>query len=105
MFGFLPPSSSASFLKLPLAAFITAAPASAPPVNDSRSTSRWRASSAPASPEPVTRLNTPGGKADVDQQFGQAVRAQRRQFARLEHHRVARAQRWRELPGGLQQRV
>ncbi|CAM5621197.1 hypothetical protein SCANM63S_09716 [Streptomyces canarius] len=62
MLGFLPPSSSATFFTVPAAAAISRRPVCRPPVKETRSTSGWSASGAPASgPAPSTRLATPGG--------------------------------------------
>ncbi|CAM5732230.1 hypothetical protein SALBM311S_01608 [Streptomyces alboniger] len=48
MLGFLPPSSSATFFTVPAAAAIRPRPVWSPPVNETRSTSGWSASGAPA---------------------------------------------------------
>ena len=62
MLGFLPPSSSATFLTVPAAAAMTLRPVASPPVNETRSTSGLSASGAPApAPAPSTRLATPAG--------------------------------------------
>ena len=62
MLGFLPPSSRAIFLTVSAAFAISRRPVSTPPVNDTRSTSGWVDSGAPAvGPAPSTRLPTPAG--------------------------------------------
>ncbi len=48
---------------------------------------------APTSPVPTTTLSTPGGKLGGERRLGVALAAQRRDVARLDHHRVAREQR------------
>ena len=60
--GFLPPSSSESFLKRGAAFAATAAPVTVPPVNEIAATSSWHVSARPAlPPRPWTMLITPGG--------------------------------------------
>lgn len=60
--GFLPPSSSATFLTDSAAARITFVPLLSPPVKETRSTPGCSASRAPTvAPGPVTMLATPAG--------------------------------------------
>lgn len=62
-FGFLPPSSSATFLTEAAAAWATLVPLTRPPVKETRSTSSWVPKRAPTVwPGPVTRLATPSGR-------------------------------------------
>lgn len=61
--GFLPPSSSATFLTLSAAARATFVPLTRPPVKETRSTSGCSARRAPTvCPGPVTRPATPAGR-------------------------------------------
>ena len=63
MVGFLPPSSSDSFLNAGAAVRAIAAPVAVPPVNEMAGTSGWSTIAAPASaPKPWTMLRTPGGR-------------------------------------------
>src|SRR6476620_9684350 len=63
MLGFLPPSSSATFLTVPEAADISHLPTARLPVKETRSTRGSSASGAPAPfPSPSTRLPTPAGR-------------------------------------------
>ena len=106
MFGFLPPSSSATFLTVAAAAAITRLPVDSPPVNETRSTSGLSVSGAPTSgPPPRTRLATPAGSPASASSRDQVDGRGRGQLARLEHERAAGGQRGGDLPGGLQQRV
>ena len=61
MLGDLPPSSIDMRLQLPAAARMIFWPTSVEPVKAILSTPGCAASAAPASPKPVTTLNTPGG--------------------------------------------
>ena len=62
MFGFLPPSSRATFFTVSAAERMIALPVATPPVNETRSTSGLATRAAPTSaPEPRTRLTTPAG--------------------------------------------
>ena len=62
MFGFLPPSSSDTFLKSGPAWAITSAPVFVPPVNEMSGTFGWEVSARPAlGPVPCTMFTTPGG--------------------------------------------
>ena len=49
-------------------------------------------------------LTTPGGRPDLDADRGEGERGQRREFRRLQHHRIAGRERRRDLPGEHQQR-
>ena len=61
--AFLPPSSRLSFLNAGAADAATFSPVDVPPVNETRSTSEWATSGAPApTPSPCTRLTTPAGR-------------------------------------------
>ena len=63
MFGDLPPSSSETRLRLPVAARTMCLPTSVEPVNAILSTPSCAASAAPAvSPNPGTTLTTPAGR-------------------------------------------
>jgi hypothetical protein len=63
MFGDLPPSSSVTRARCEAAPRMTARPVAVPPVKATLSTPGCSTSGAPASsPNPVTTLNTPGGK-------------------------------------------
>ena len=62
MFGLLPPSSSETFFRFPVAACTISLPTSVEPVNATLSTSSWAARAAPAvSPKPVITFTTPSG--------------------------------------------
>ena len=106
MFGFLPPSSSATFLTSSAAARMIARPVASPPVNDTRSTSGADTSAAPTlAPAPSTRLTTPAGVPAFSSSLDERDRRQRRHLARLQDDGVAGGQRRRDLPRHLQQRV
>ncbi len=61
-FGLLPPSSTETFLMLPVAPRTIARPVSVDPVKATLATSSWATSAAPASrPKPGTTFSTPGG--------------------------------------------
>src|SRR5262249_2042460 len=62
MFGFLPPSSSVTFLNSGAAVRAISAPVTVPPVNEIVFTAGWATMAAPAfAPVPWTTFNTPGG--------------------------------------------
>ncbi len=62
MFGFFPPSSSATLFTVAAPAAMMALPVATPPVNETMSTLSSVVSTLPTSgPLPVTRLATPGG--------------------------------------------
>ena len=62
MFGFLPPSSRATFFTVGAAAAMIVRPVSTPPVKETRSTSGALVIAAPTvAPGPRTRLATPSG--------------------------------------------
>ena len=67
MNGFLPPSSSVTFLMpLSAAALRMARPVGTEPVNAMRFTLGWRTSASPVGmPLPVTMLATPGGRTSL----------------------------------------
>ena len=105
MLGLLPPSSSVTFFRLPVAACTISLPTSVEPVKATLSTSSWAARAAPAvSPKPVTTFTTPSGMPASAMSWARKQRGQRRLLGRLEHHAVARGQGRAELPRGHQQR-
>ena len=104
MFAALPPSSSVSFLPVPASSRWIALPTSVEPVNAILSTSSCLTSAAPARPSPVTMLTTPGGSSAWRQTSAKRSARQRRRLGRLQHDRVPRRERRRDLPGEHQQR-
>ena len=104
--GDLPPSSSATFFTECAASSATRLPARVEPVNDTMSTSGCAASASPTTgPSPLTRLNTPGRKADLVHDLGEDERVDRRDLRRLEHHGAAGRERVGDLRADLVQRV
>ena len=94
MFGFLPPSSSATFFTVPDAAAMIRLPVARPPVNETRSTLGSSLSGAPAlGPSPRTRFADPGGQPGLGEQLHQVDRGVRGELARLQHEGAARGER------------
>ena len=103
MFAALPPSSSVSFLPVPASSRWIALPTSVEPVNAILSTSPLTIA-APARPSPVTMLTTPGRQLRLADDVAEEQRGQRRRLRRLQHDRVPRRERRRDLPREHQQR-
>ena len=104
MNGDLPPSSSDSFLPVPAVALRIARPTSVEPVKAILSTpvvgDERRAGRAVAGDD----VDDARRQARLDADFGEGERGQRRVFGRLQHDRIARGERRRDLPGEHQQR-
>ena len=106
-FGDLPPSSSATALD-GLRGQLADAPArrAVEPVNETMSTPGCAAIASPTTgPVPGDEVEHAGRQADLVDDLGEDERVQRRDLARLEHHRAAGGQRRRDLRGDLVQRV
>ena len=105
MAGDLPPSSSVTFLRLPVAALAMSLPTSVEPVKATLSTRSWAARGAPqGSPKPVRMLTTPGGKPASTKSCAEAEAGERGLLGELEDDGAAGGERGAELPGGHQQR-
>jgi len=106
-FGFLPPSSSATFLTVAAAAAAaTRLPVTSPPVNDTRSTSGWLTQRGARHRSGTEyQVGHPRRKPDLGEHAHQEHRGVRGELAGLEDEGVSGRQCRGNLPGRLQQRV
>jgi hypothetical protein len=105
-FGFLPPSSSATFLTVAAAAAATRLPVTSPPVNDTRSTSGWLTQRGARHRSGTEyQVGHPRRKPDLGEHAHQQHRGVRGELAGLEDEGVSGRQCRGNLPGRLQQRV
>ena len=105
MFADLPPSSSVTRLIVAAAPAAIERPTSVEPVNAILATSGCSTRRCPhVRPGPTTTFTTPSGRPASRASSREAQRRQRRQLRRLEHDRVARRERRRELPRRDRQR-
>ena len=104
MLAALPPSSSVTFFFVPAVERAIILPTSVEPVNATLLTSPCSTSARPVSPAPVTMLTTPGGQVGLLADLGEQQRGERCGLGGLEHDRVARSERRRDLPRQHEQR-
>ncbi len=103
--GFLPPSSSESFLNFGAAAAAIVAPVRVLPVNEIALTSACSTSGWPTpGPVPCTMLKHARRKSGFDRELAEQRRGARRDLRRLGDDRVAGRERRRDLPGEQIQR-
>ena len=92
MFGDLPPSSSETFFRLPVAAVAISLPTSVEPVKAILSTPMRREGGASGLPEPGDDVDDPVREAGLEHELTQPQGRELRLLGRLEDHRATRGQ-------------
>ena len=103
--GALPPSSRCTRARCADAAAAIALPVRTEPVSDTIRTAGWVTIASPTGlPRPHDDVED-AGRQHLERELGQPQRRQRRELGWLQHDRVARRQRRRDLPDRHRQRV